>query len=199
MKTAGTLLTSIPYDTGWKVMVDGKEIETYAVGTALMGFDLNEGAHEITMDFTPEGLWSGSFISIASIVLFMVTIMLEGRSRRKKGIIAESEEEDIDDDDYDEDYENDYQGMTGAYEESGFGESYEDSGKSEYETRYGTAGESEYEEDYEPAGDGTEYEEDYEPAVDESEYEENYEPAGDESEYEESNESAGKPEYKESK
>ncbi|WP_394916709.1 YfhO family protein [uncultured Robinsoniella sp.] len=188
VKTAGTLLTSIPYDTGWKVKVDGKEIETYAVGTALMGFDLSEGQHEITMDFTPEGLWSGSFISIASIVLFMVTIMLEGRSRRKKGLLPGNDEEDLDDLDEDEISENEYQSMTGDYEEDEPGDSYEDAGKSEYVERYGATGEYEDEEEYESVGESG-YEEDYDPAVEESEYEESYESEEEESEYEEGYES----------
>ena len=55
----GTLLFSLPYDTGWKVKVDGKTVETYAVGRSLLGIDLTEGSHEIALDYTAPGLWEG--------------------------------------------------------------------------------------------------------------------------------------------
>lgn len=84
VKEAGTLLTTIPYDTGWNVKVDGKQVETYPVGTALLGFDLSTGMHEITMDYTPQGLWLGTLISVVSILLFMGTVMIEGKLARKK-------------------------------------------------------------------------------------------------------------------
>lgn len=82
VKESGTLMTSLPYETGWKVMVDGKEVETYPIGTAFLGFDLKEGLHDIEMNYTPEGLWIGTLLSFVSVSLFLGTMMLEGRKRK---------------------------------------------------------------------------------------------------------------------
>lgn len=79
---AGTLLLTIPYDDGWKVLVDGVETETYRVGGALMGLDLEPGDHEISMTFTPAGLWSGSLLSLICVALFLVSCYVEGRLQR---------------------------------------------------------------------------------------------------------------------
>ena len=76
---AGTLLLTIPYDEGWKVLVDGVETETYRVGEALMGLDLQPGDHEIFMTFTPAGLWLGSILSLVCVALFLLSCYVEGR------------------------------------------------------------------------------------------------------------------------
>lgn len=46
-----TIYTSIPYDKGWEVYVDGEQVETFKIGNALLGFDLNKGNHEITLQY----------------------------------------------------------------------------------------------------------------------------------------------------
>lgn len=85
----GTLLFSIPYDVGWKVKVDGKETETYAVGRSLLGIDLTNGIHEISLDYTAPGLWEGSILSILCILLFLCSLILE--NQRRTVIIPEEE------------------------------------------------------------------------------------------------------------
>lgn len=80
---AGTLLLTVPYDKGWKVEVDGEERETYSVGDALTGVDLEKGDHEISMVFTPQGLWLGSVLSIVSVLLFMASCYLQARFAKK--------------------------------------------------------------------------------------------------------------------
>ena len=44
--------TSIPYDKGWKVYVDDKLVDTYALGNALLAFDAEEGTHKIVLKYT---------------------------------------------------------------------------------------------------------------------------------------------------
>ena len=48
--TAGTMYTSIPYDKGWKLTVDGVETETRSIFDTFVAADLSEGDHEITFD-----------------------------------------------------------------------------------------------------------------------------------------------------
>lgn len=78
-KTAGTLLLSIPYDEGWKVKVDGEETKFVRIGEALTGIDLEAGNHEISMDYTPEGLWPGTAVSILCAALYLVTAAIAAR------------------------------------------------------------------------------------------------------------------------
>lgn len=81
--TAGTLLLSIPYDEGWKVKADGEETETYRIGEALTGIDLEAGEHEISMDYTPEGLWLGTAVSILCAALYLVTAAIAAKKTQK--------------------------------------------------------------------------------------------------------------------
>lgn len=80
---AGTLLLTIPYDNGWDVTVDGVHTEAYRVGEALTGIDLTPGEHEISMRFTPEGLWLGSILSIICLVLFLLSCFIEKQFSRR--------------------------------------------------------------------------------------------------------------------
>ena len=80
----GTLLLTIPYDDGWTVKVDGEETDTYRVGDALMGIDLEAGIYTIEMNFTPKGLWQGSMISMVCISLYLLSAMLEQYGQKKK-------------------------------------------------------------------------------------------------------------------
>jgi LL-diaminopimelate aminotransferase len=73
-KEAGTLLLTIPYDTGWKLMVDGVETEYVSVGEALMGVHVEAGTHRIEMKYTPPGLWAGSALSLICVVLYLLSI-----------------------------------------------------------------------------------------------------------------------------
>lgn len=91
----GTLLLTMPYDEGWTVKVDGEEVETYRVGSALTGVDLKAGDHTIEMDFVPAGLWQGSIISGICIALYLISALFEEYGKkRKKQEEAEGETED---------------------------------------------------------------------------------------------------------
>ncbi len=79
VKEAGTLLLTIPYDEGWSVLVDGEKTEPDCVGGALIGIHLDEGAHTISMSYTPSGLWTGSAVSLIAVILFFLTMIWERR------------------------------------------------------------------------------------------------------------------------
>ncbi len=80
---SGTMLTSIEYDKGWTVKVDGKEVETYPVGGALLAIDLEAGDHEIEMSFMPRGFLPGIVISVVSLVALV--LLLDYIKRRDTG------------------------------------------------------------------------------------------------------------------
>ncbi len=85
VKDAGTLLLTIPYDEGWKVLVDGEEAQMSLVGGALIGLHLDEGTHTIEMNYTPSGLWTGTVLTFVSVLLFFVSMVFEDRRKTKAG------------------------------------------------------------------------------------------------------------------
>jgi len=77
---AGVMCTSIEYDKGWTVKVDGKKVEPLALNGALLALDLEAGDHEISMSFMPSGLLPGIFLSVISLIL-LVLLLLYLRAR----------------------------------------------------------------------------------------------------------------------
>lgn len=72
---SGIMFTSIPYDKGWKVYVDGKETNTIPIANkGLIGVSLEEGEHEIVFKYRLTGFYIGvllSLISLAGLVLYI--------------------------------------------------------------------------------------------------------------------------------
>ena len=84
----GVLFTSIPYETGWIVKIDGEVAETEKIFEAFLSVDIPEGEHEITFEYFPAGLKPGIIITLASIailaMLFIVDRIMERRYQEKK-------------------------------------------------------------------------------------------------------------------
>lgn len=77
------LYTSIPYDSGWKVYIDGKRVDSskiIKISDAQLGVIVDAGEHEITFSFTSTGLKNSIIIStVFTIVLLLLYIMKERR------------------------------------------------------------------------------------------------------------------------
>ncbi len=67
-----TLFTTIPYEKGWKVLLDGKEVKTYKVLNTFLAIDLEEGYHTITFEYHVYGLKLGIIISTLSFILLLI-------------------------------------------------------------------------------------------------------------------------------
>lgn len=75
------ILTTVPYEKGWTLTLDGQPADIKPYGDALIGIDCGPGHHEIVLDFNPPGLKTGgtiSLIGIAGIALFAV---LDGKKK----------------------------------------------------------------------------------------------------------------------
>ena len=85
-----TIMTTIPYDAGWKVYVDGKQVETYKIfGDTLMAFDIeNAGEHEIEFKYMPSIYVIGGIISAISTVIFGALIFIDCKKRKKVPVIV---------------------------------------------------------------------------------------------------------------
>ncbi len=72
----GYLFTSIAYEEGMKVYVDGEVVEPDIILDAVIGLNLDEGSHTITIDYIPKGLKMGSIISTISFILSIIYIKI---------------------------------------------------------------------------------------------------------------------------
>jgi len=77
---SGVLVTSIPYDKGWKLKVDGihKEINELT-GDAWISVPLKEGEHHISLTFRPPGVLAGLIITIVSALILALTQIMRKR------------------------------------------------------------------------------------------------------------------------
>ena len=93
MPDGKTLFTSIPYDEGWQVKVDGKKTDTYKIMGSLLGVDMDPGEHTIEFSYMPVGLIPGMLISVICLFMFMAAMQVEKRlAMRKKDDTEEPEE-----------------------------------------------------------------------------------------------------------
>ena len=79
VKENGILYTSIPYDTGWKVTVDGEALdkeELIALGDALLGINLGKGTHTVEFEYTPQGLTIGIGLTVFGVIILLVYIFV---------------------------------------------------------------------------------------------------------------------------
>lgn len=83
LDSAGILFTSIPYDKGWKVYMDGNGIDYEKVNFGFIGFNIPKGYHEIEFKYEIPFLNLGVAISIGSILLLVGTDIFM-RNRKKE-------------------------------------------------------------------------------------------------------------------
>lgn len=81
---AGMLFTSIPFDKGWTVKVDGQKVETRKAFGAFLSIDVDAGDHVIDFSYFPEGLKPGGLISGGSIVILILLWFVRREMERRK-------------------------------------------------------------------------------------------------------------------
>lgn len=70
------LLLTIPYETGWKILIDGKRTDAVLVLDTLLAIPISDGKHVVELMYTPEGLKTGITISIISLFLCLYFIII---------------------------------------------------------------------------------------------------------------------------
>ncbi len=81
---AGMLFTSIPFDKGWTVKVDGEKVETRKAFGAFLAIDVSAGDHVIDFSYFPDGLKTGGLISGGSIVILILLWFLRREMDRRE-------------------------------------------------------------------------------------------------------------------
>ena len=76
----GILYTSINYDTGWQVYIDGEKVskaDIISIGNdALLGVNITAGEHTVRFKYVPEGLILGVLISITTLILMILLCVM---------------------------------------------------------------------------------------------------------------------------
>lgn len=75
---------AIPYSSGWKASVDGRETEIYQANGMYMGIPVSAGDHKIELTYTTPGVKIGLVISAAGWAVFVVLIIVMQRRKRIK-------------------------------------------------------------------------------------------------------------------
>lgn len=69
--------TTIPYDAGWRVTVDGEAVVPYETAEALLAFTIAPGSHTVSLEYRPQAwLWGRTITGIA-LALFLLAVLLE--------------------------------------------------------------------------------------------------------------------------
>ena len=83
------IMTTIPYDKGWQVYVDGKEVETEEVAGALVSFRIeDEGEHTLRFKYRSKAYNYGIIITCVCLVGFVFIVIFEKKLRRFKVVQA---------------------------------------------------------------------------------------------------------------
>jgi len=73
------VMTTIPYDNGWKITVDGREIQPIKALGSVVAFYIDGEAgqtHTVDLVYSPNTLWIGLTVSLISIGLLSALILL---------------------------------------------------------------------------------------------------------------------------
>ncbi len=86
-KNGQTVLTSIAYDEGWQVFVDGERVEITKAAQALISFDIADaGEHTVEFRYRPACFTLGIAVSIVFTLIFIFIMIFESKLRRIKVI-----------------------------------------------------------------------------------------------------------------
>ena len=89
------LFTSVPYDEGWTVKVDGEKVQYDKACGSFIAVRMEPGIHTVEMIYVPRGLYIGIAISVFSCAIFMLLLMYN-KNKKNKEILAENDNNDID-------------------------------------------------------------------------------------------------------
>ena len=77
------VFTTLSYDKGFKVYVDGKKIDTKKVLDSFLGFDVEKGTHKIKIVYFPEKQLIGTITSFISLIILMIYIVSKNLKKQK--------------------------------------------------------------------------------------------------------------------
>lgn len=79
------LFTSVPYDKGWKIKLDGKSVDAdgiVKVDGAFISVPLNQGEHTVEFRYFPAGMKTGAVISLCAVAGIAVYLILRKKNNK---------------------------------------------------------------------------------------------------------------------
>lgn len=84
VQNAGYVVTSIPYDTGFEIRIDGKQTAIEKVNKAFLGCSIGKGEHELEITYHAPGAAAGKGIAFLGILIFILILGTEAYKHRHK-------------------------------------------------------------------------------------------------------------------
>lgn len=96
LKQAGRIVTTIPYDSNWNVLVDGKKVTNQKSQNCLLAIDnVAKGPHKLELKYVPRNIKISLYIFVLSLILFgadIIIIIVINRQKQKRREGDESNE-----------------------------------------------------------------------------------------------------------
>ena len=77
------LFTTIPYDEGWVVKVDGEEMPLIKTLNSLLAVDITAGLHTVTFKYQQKWFKIGAILCVSGLMLFAIVIVAEQMFMRR--------------------------------------------------------------------------------------------------------------------
>ena len=78
------IFTTVPYDEGWTVKLDGKKVEPEKLAEAFIGIKASAGQHTVEMKYIPSGFLLGMGISGVCWLIYIFIVIMHHFSLKKK-------------------------------------------------------------------------------------------------------------------
>lgn len=79
-----TLYTSIPYDKGWHVYVDGEETTIFKTAGALLTAELEPGTHTVVFKYLPDSFVIGAIVTVCGLAAFAAAVAVDRIYTRRR-------------------------------------------------------------------------------------------------------------------
>lgn len=76
------LFTTIPYEPGWTVTIDGEKTEYIKVVDGLIGIPMTAGTHHVEMSFFPKGMTSGLVLTGVGIIAVVAIAIWDFKKKK---------------------------------------------------------------------------------------------------------------------
>ena len=78
------LFTTIPWDEGWRVKIDGKNAELVKTADALIAVRITQGEHTVEFRYLPTNFVVGITVSIIGFAGFVTAWVIYDKNRKKR-------------------------------------------------------------------------------------------------------------------
>lgn len=77
------MVLTIPYDPGWKILINGQPVKTYRVNGGFFGVPIEAGSNQFEMYFIPQGFKAGVALSLLGLMVTIIFLLWEYKKRKK--------------------------------------------------------------------------------------------------------------------